>query len=262
MSGAGLTIINTATFATGATLTPWAIDFDNLGRIYIANLSGGLGGLLRIDDINHASSFVKADSALAVAAASLAVDRSNGIVYYCSGSTILYQQNVASIPTTPGQITLPSTTFTIGPSSMAADDQGILYMVVTYPASKIVKYNPALPPTSAVLAASTYSFTSAWGIMVKGPYVYVSDVGTAKIVRLNSTDLSFVDSFPGPSTDPFYGPETFLATLNRKFTVIDEKSGPYDRVASFDDMTGAGWITYGSSSTTPSTGIFNFYGFC
>ncbi len=147
---------------------------------------------------------------------------------------------------------------------MAVDDQGMLYMVLPSTTPYVVKYNPT---TQGVVATSTYSFAAPFsgsplGIMVKGSYVYVGDVGSAKVVRLNNTNLSLVDSFPGPSTDPFYGPEAFLAIINRKFTVIDEKSGPYDRIASFDDMTGTGWATYGSSSTSPSTGIFNFYGIC
>ena len=64
MTGAGWTAISASNFGvvTGGALTPYAIDFDNLGRIYIANNFGTPTGLLRIDDINHASTYSVVDA--------------------------------------------------------------------------------------------------------------------------------------------------------------------------------------------------------
>ena len=265
MNGTGWTAITGTNFLpnpTGAALTPYAIDFDNLGRIYIANFNSGIGGLLRIDDINHAStSGAVVDSALGMT--SLAIDRTNGLIYYSNGTANLFEKAVANIISGPTTISLLSESLLqTGPKSMAVDDQGILYMVIQSTTSYVVKYNPGLAAGSRVVASSTYSFTSPWGIMVKGPYVYVGDSGAGKIVRLDK-NLLFVDSFSGPPTDLFYGPETFVAVLNRKFTVIDEKSNFFDRLTSFDDMSGASWTTYGSYGNSISgPGHFDFYSIC
>jgi hypothetical protein len=253
--------VNTA----GGLLTPWAIDFDSLGRIYIA--SNSTIGLFRIDDISHPASptAVLVDTTIGIT--SLAVDRTNGLVYYGTAGTNLNQKNVNNVAASPTILSLASETLLIGPASMAADDQGNLYMVLTYPSNFIVKYNPSLPVGSRIIARSTYAgFTTPWGVMVKGPYVYVSDnngngsgLGKAQIVRFD-TNLNFVDSFSGPSTDPFYGPETFVATLNRKFTMIDEKADFFDRLVSFDDMAGTNWTTFGSNGA--GVNQFDFYTVC
>jgi hypothetical protein len=70
------------------------------------------------------------------------------------------------------------------------------------------------------------------------------------IVRLTKS-LEYVDSFAGPGGDPFHGPERFVAILNKKITLIDEfaSSPDFDRLASFGDMNGAGWQTFGSTGT-------------
>ena len=74
-------------------------------------------------------------------------------------------------------------------------------------------------------------------------------------------NLHFIDSFGGPHSYPLYGPETFVAAINRKFTLIDEKSGT-DRLVSFDDMTGTNWATYGSHGGSGTPGFFDFYSAC
>ena len=257
--------------AGDAILAPYAVDFDNQGRIYVANncfSTNALGGIFRFDDINHTSSFEVVDSTN-LTITMLAVDRAHGLVYYGNGSSTIYVKDVGNIAAGPTPIDL-SLDLIIAPiKSMAVDDQGILYIAVPTVdfAGYVVKYDPSAPPGSRAIARSTnstYAFSinppsTPWGVMVKGSYVYVCDSGAGKIVRFDK-NLQFVDSFPGPSTDLFYGPEAFVATLNRKITVIDEKSGWNDRLASFDDMTGAGWTTFGFNGNGINT--FDFYSQC
>ena len=110
------------------------------------------------------------------------------------------------------------------PSSMAVDNQGMLYMIV---GTSIIKYNPT---TQAVVTAS-YTltppsiFAPVDGIMVKDPYVYVGDAAVGRVVRFNE-NLQLIDSFGGPSSYPLYGPETFVAAINRKFTSSTRKAAP------------------------------------
>ena len=273
MSGTGWTAVAAASLAGISTFSPYAVDFDNLGRIYVSNNTVNTSdGLIRIDDINHTSSLAVVDLPGATGISSLAIDRVNNLIYYVSSSpssglAILNVKGVNNIAASATQPSLPSLPV---PKGMAVDDQGMLYMAIpgvpgtTFTPGYVVKYNPT---AAAAVATSTYSFNSPWGIMVKGPYVYVSDntntggTGKAQIVRLD-TNLNFIDSFPGPSTNPFYGPETFVAVLNRKFAVIDENYSVLfkDRLASFDDMSGTNWTTFGSSGS--GLNQFDFYSLC
>ena len=193
---------------------------------------------------------------------SLAIDRSRGYAYYGTGAVSLFLKDINSL-TSLQPINLSSDNSNIiGTTSIAADDKGILYIIVyllPLYTHQVIKYDPALPSGSRILATSAYNFTSPWGVMVKGPNVYVSDSSAGKIIRFDK-NLQFVDSFAGPSGDQFYGPEAFVATLNRKITVIDEKSNFNDRLVSFDDMSGAGWTKFGTYGT--GTNTFDFYSVC
>jgi hypothetical protein len=262
--------------AGGGQLWPWAVDIDSQGRIYVANntVSGGsiLGGLFRFDDIDHPTSVATVDTSSAFTV--LAVDRMRGIVYYGDGGA-LYAKDVNNIGAGPTTVDLsdisaipsPPNLNLSGMVAMAADEQGILYLA--YPNSDfpgaIIKFDPNAPKGSGVLANSAnskYGFSlgasQASGIVVNGSYVYVSDSLGKKVIRFDR-NLQFIDTFPGPANDQFNGPETFVATLNRKITVVDE-NGPGsvgDRLASFDDMTGANWTTFGTGGS--GTNQFLFY---
>ena len=245
---------------TGASITPYALDFDSLGRIYIASQSAI--GLFRIDDISHVStSAVSVDTLTGVT--SVAVDRTNGLIYYGTGSTAINQKAVNNIAGGAASLSLTAENSNIFASAgLASDDQGILYLAVdtllTY-TWEIIKYNPMLPSGSRIVATSANNILSSpWGIMVKGPYVYVSDSGAGKIDRFDK-NLQYIDSFSGPANSPFTRPETFLATLNQQITVMDEGSG-VDRITSFGDITGAGWTTFGS--TGAGTNQFELYSIC
>jgi hypothetical protein len=159
---------------------------------------------------------------------------------------------------------------------MDVDEEGLLYVGVldssTYGVFKI----DVSTPTSAVLVDS-YSdpavLTSPNDVMVKGDYVYVANQTGSdgyRIIRLTKT-LQFVDAFGDdaptlptpPQTGDFYGPTRFVAILNKRIAVMDEgpdvESGTDDRLVSFTDMTGTGWVTYGTRGT--GIGQFEFLEF-
>ena len=73
----------------GGSFMPYDVDFDDQGRIYIANSAGesSVGAIVRIDDINHvsATTCVKIEPGLGGGMNALAVDRINGYVYYITG---------------------------------------------------------------------------------------------------------------------------------------------------------------------------------
>ena len=274
MNGTGWIAKTVADFTGITSFLPWALDFDNQGRMYIANNtpSSTDPGVIRIDDINHTSPFTQVDTTYATGIKSLAIDRTNGLIYYTTGSTTLYEKAINNIaaPATTIALSLESS-IPVGPASIAVDDQGILYMAIPNHGSValipgyIVKYDPTAALGSRVVASSvssSYVFSSPWGVMVKGMDVYASDSGSGKIVRFDKS-LTLVDKFPGPSGNLLGMPETFLATLNRKITVIDEGIGAnVDRLAAFDDMSGAGWTTFGTMGYAPSPNVFRFYNGC
>ena len=143
---------------------------------------------------------------------------------------------------------------------IAVDSDGFLYMVTTSPSHPVVKIDPK--NTAKPVATYTGTLTTPWDVLVNGNYVYVSDQGNSfssiqgKIIRL-SKNLEFVDEFAGPASDPFLGPERFVAILNKPITVTDRNNSGA-RLVSFSDMTGEGWTTYGSLGTGQDQ--FQFYG--
>ncbi len=269
MAGAGWTAKATADFvSTIETLRPYDIDFDSLGRIYIANNDPSsttpLGGVLRIKDINSTAGFEIVDTTGASGIPDLAVDRANRYVYYTwSFGSTLYRKSVDNIAVTAQTFNLMAES-AIGSSfaqtGIAVDAGGFVYIVIPTGAGagKVVKYDPTLAEGSRVVAETSYTFNSPWGVMARGGFIYVSDPLGLKVVRFDA-NLNFIDEFGGPGGDPFVGPKRFIAVLSNKITLIDEYAATganTDRLVAFDDMTGAGWQTFGATGTGNSQFLF------
>ncbi len=251
----GWTPITNTNFLKPDTFYPYDIDFDSLGRIYIANYNGttsSLGAVMRIDDIQHAAEYINVDLNT-MNVNSVAVDRTNGYVYYADSGT-LYRKRVGEDYTTaPASFPLSGEAQTSGMTlkGIGVDDEGMVYMVLdgaTSALTSVVKFNPSLAVGSRVAAVDAgYPFgtNASWDVMVKGQYVYVSFTSGNRIVRFDR-NLQFVDYYQGPAATPLGNPRTFLATANRMITVIEDVAR--NRISSFEYLTGAGWMTLGTAS--------------
>ncbi|MGD0728412.1 MAG: hypothetical protein ABSB63_23160 [Spirochaetia bacterium] len=247
MSGTGWTTLSSA--------TPYDIDFDDQGRIYVANSSS----IVQIMDISGANPVTVASAAGTYK--SIALDRAHGMLYYAgtdaAGAPTLFRKQVTpTLGTIEESVALTSIVANPTVTGVAVDSDGFVYIANTTPAT-ILKIDPSTFTSPKIVASYSGTLSYPWDILVNGDYIYVSDNGALKIVRL-SKNLQFVDSFSGPASDPFLGPERFVAILNKPITLIDESSsGSPDRLVSFNDMSGAGWTTIGSTGT--GTDNFKFY---
>jgi hypothetical protein len=188
-------------------LYPTDVDFDDQGRIYIANTDANSDGIVRVDDISGANPTGITGSVDTYYVQSIAMDRARGILYFTTGSN-LYRIQVTPTVGAPEQIVTTSVIEYISTMGIAVDSDGFVYIAngqYGTPAATILKLkiDPS-PATSATVVASYSSgLTNPWDVLVKGDFVYVSDFGARQIVRLTKA-LTFVDSFsgPAPGTDP------------------------------------------------------------
>jgi len=243
--------------AAGGPIPPYATSFDNLGQLYVAASSS----VYRMNDIT--SSFPATTPFTSSTQGSqiygMTIDLTRSLLFFIDGTTINRISTTAVAGSTPVSLSLgaiPPSNSIITATGLAVDSaDGSIYITSTYPGPQVMKIDPSTF-TSPVVLATYKGVLSPWDVLVKGDYVYVSDFAAKKIIRLTK-NLQFVDSFPGPTSDPFLGPERFVAILNKPITVIDESTPGQGRLVSFNDIAGAGWTTYGSNGT--GTGQFQFY---
>jgi hypothetical protein len=245
----------------GYDFVPWDIDFDDQGRIYIANTGsdGPVGGVVRVDDIAHLSptGFVNVDTG--TTANTLAVDRVNGYIYYTPGYSPLYRKNIrsATIETDTPEVFNLSLETGIGTSfstkGIAVDAEGYVYLINNLTTPNVLKYDPRRDPGSRVVA-----FTSVevpWDVMVKDGKVLVSDPGSTSIAIFD-LNLTSIGTYSGS----LGGPERFLGASDLPgIYLIEEYTGalPVDRLVYMEDISGAGWATYGTTGAL--TGEFMFF---
>jgi len=243
---------------------PHDVDFDSRGRILIANSNYTYGGVIRLDSIDD-SQYEVISTGYAVA---LAVDRNRGYVYYCNGSSPLKRCSLDPLGTeeTFDVLAEPEMSGNFATTGIAVDDSGVVYLTNHY-GMVVAKYDPTRPAGSRVVATYTSNLSRPWDLLVKPPYVYLVDQYAEDgflFTRLDMTYLSYVDSFgtpvdvPDPAPKEFWGPSRFVATINKKVTLIDEYDYEYyDRLVSFDEPDGSNWQTYGEYGS--GVGQFMFY---
>jgi hypothetical protein len=265
MTGAGWIEKNHMDFGLGPlygyAFQPWDIDFDDQGRIYIANNGGdyvGFPGVIRIDDIGHATStdMVWVDPNLGMV--TLAVDRVNGYIYYTPGYSTLYRKNINS-PTIatdiPESFDLNADMPNFGTNGIAVDGGGYVYIVNEF-MNNVVKYDPQRPAGSRIVASSS-SVEVPWDVTVKDGMVLVSDPG-ASCIDIFDKDLNYINSYDGPVADPFVGPRRFLGALGMPgIYITDENNSTKERVIYMQDISGAGWVPYGTHGS--GLGQFEFF---
>ncbi len=251
ISGAGeLSLVGNDAWGIGwaANFYPYDIDFDNQGRIYIANYNAapGFGWVIRVDNIFGTNSLLFIDAGTSIVA--LTVDRNNDYLYYSSGSD-LWRVNLDGT----GEVSLGMDVMLPPIKGMSVDEEGILYIAegTALAVYSIHRYDPV-----SQIVTATYSsgdLNQPWDTLVKGDYVYVANRDGAdnwKIIRLNKDltaplgyglDAGAADLGP----DYFYGPRRFVAVLNGEITIIDDRemTALLDKLVSIVDITGANWTT-------------------
>ena len=213
MTGTGWTMLSNTD-----TVSAHDVAFDSLGRLYVA--SGA--SIFQMNDITSTSATTAGTSSQGLPIASIAMDLTRGLMYFID-STYLYSVQVT--PTLGAQQSvLLSTIFggTTSASGIAVDSDGFLYITNTYLTPSIAKVDAStfLSPKVVASYGGTLGTNYFWDILVKGNDVYVTDFTAKKILRFTKS-LAPVDSFPGPTSSLFLGPERFVAILNKPITVID-----------------------------------------
>jgi hypothetical protein len=293
--GVGWNTVNSYTYLQAShTLYPYDIDYDSRGRIYVANYAAAPeGDILRFDDTTFADSgTLRLHGSIGLSwLTSVAVDRSNNRVFYSNG-TQLFQSDLdggseKTLPLTDPNSILPA----IGQiNGMDAGPGGNrLYIAgtdVNY-LSTIFIYDPDVSRGRGIHGGIAGAFTSAnlvtpMDVQVRPPYVYVANLNgnfgdfirdgynifQLQIDSANalSPAAHYGNSTGGSPTPPFgfHGPRHFVGLRNEYLIVIDEGFGPSDRLVSFGNILGTGWVSYPATGSSSGSGVgqYNFYSFC
>lgn len=232
---------------------PYDVDFDSLGRIYIANYvaTSMEGVIIRIDDLD-ATTYTALGSGGGSPISSVAVDRNRQLIYYTINTmSLLYQMDYN------GNLTDTSSWGTFEyPRGIAVDSDGIVYIVGGSDAQHIYKFNPSTGITELDHDNTVYTYLAyPWDVTVKGTNVYVSNMNAADGFLILEVDqnLGLLNNYYNtaanllaPNNGEFFGPHRFLAILNRRFYLTDENEfdpSEAERVTSFND-TFSDWVTF------------------
>jgi hypothetical protein len=230
MSGGGW---KSTDLGLGSEFMPRDVEFDSLGRIYIANRpNAGDAGIIRIDDIDDATPEVLVHNS---GVYTLAIDTERGFLYYIDDSEDLYRTDL------DGDSPQLYEGFN-SPFGMDVDEDGILYIGHSPEGGEVWSYDPS---GSGSLLYSYY-VNDPRDVIVKEGYVYVAQNHSAaedRIVQLTKDLQTTVATYYGPSGNEFYGPYRFVARVGAAFCVIDDFED-MNRLTRFDDMSGSGWQTY------------------
>jgi len=268
MTGAGWIEKTGSDMGFFGTFRPWDVDFDNRGRIYIANNNGNSGSdrIIRINNMSDTACITLGNGSNS-GIFTVAVDRVNNYVYYSTDS-ILQLRRCSLDGTGDMSLTPPSSISSINGLTVGSD--GSLYIVGINGSSQgtLYKYNPV---TQTEIASYTGLVTPS-DVVVRPTAIYIadaSDVFSNKIVQLNS-NLQFVAGYGTwyypPSianTNPgmFYQPRRFAGIRNDELIIIDDAPPNYDfdKLVSIRDIYGTGWTTYGTEGKGQGQFMF-FYG--
>ncbi len=251
---------------TSPSVIPSDVDFDALGRIYIANhgYSTGEDVVIRINNINDTAG-IQIQSYSGNAIKAVAVDRINHMVYFAHDSQVFRTDydgnNIKNDFNMTGILSI---------NGLAVDEEGYLYIAhgTAGAAPTVSKYNPN-SGNGGITATYTTGLQYPNDVIVKNEYVYILDYDnsfpydSSRIVQLNK-DLQYVtqlaDNGSG-STGDFLGPQRFAAILNRRFYICDDDGNDYnqanERILAFDDMLGSNWEFFVPSAIGEAD--FNFF---
>jgi hypothetical protein len=274
MSGTNWTykVLGDYTGISSGVLMPYDISYDSRGRIYIANNS--TIGVIRMDDINGTNILPGAPTIFGTGTAavsnvrSISVDRINNLVYFVNSGSQLYRSNLDGTSTVIRTGYAAITTIT----GIDVDSAGMLYIVGA--TNRIIRYNPNTQTTIA--GPYTTSLSSPQDVIVKAPYIYITNNGsaTAQILQLaiNNNVFSSVGQFGTVTnvvdTPNFYGAHHFLAIRN-DLIIADIGTDAFfmslARLVSISpNPLGLGWVGWGHRGTPSNVtpGVFMLYNMC
>jgi len=251
------------------TFTPYDIDIDNQGRIYIANNDGstGNGRVIRIDNISGLNAFAFKDWNSGIV--SLTIDRENSIIYYIDD----YNLYASNLDGTNDVLIEDFSTLQIEISGFSGItfSNGFIYIVDSSMAT-IYKYDIATKTIPNMVDANTITqLENPWDLIVKNDKLYVTNLDPFddQIFEISTTDLSFTASFGNfvGSTDSsnigienFYGPRIFVGQMNEEITIIDDSPEfQLDKIIQIDNINGDSWTTLPSAINDDGQTLFRFF---
>jgi hypothetical protein len=264
--------------ATGALFTPWDIDLDSRGRIYIANNNSAAGCIVRVDTITNGippanqNQIVFPPGGTGYPITAIGVDKYNNRLYYYAANTAKNatidrinlddRLNPSHVPEEINlnneQLFNGSIRFTC--SGIDIDRDGFVYITCEYAIGtpvyfEVVKIDPEKPAGSRIIAnyqvPNTYYLLD--DIVVKDDNVFVTNKNgqtSNLILMLRRSDLALSTqsgsnaSATPPSFGTFYGPERFICKTNKTLYVIDEGGSGRNYIIYFDNLSWSGWGLY------------------
>ncbi|MCF7947829.1 MAG: hypothetical protein K9M94_04475 [Spirochaetia bacterium] len=253
--------------------TPYDIEIDNQGKIWIAQSSNSL---VRIDFVGDWDNNLNGSDITALNITALAFDHLNSDLYY-----IIDNKTIGLIHVMPevADINIQQT-FDLGLESkisvelgiagfgLAVDKDGVLYLAGANQVGEttIFKYDPQRPTGERVIA--TYTSQSNlptiynlgyMDLLVKNNHLYLTNPNgsSGNVIMKFTRDLQYVGSFgrvvdlsseTADQPGEFYGPTRFIATTADNIYLTDDADdnayGSPNRIIRFKDINGANWQTY------------------
>ena len=233
---------------------PYDVDFDNEGRIYIANYDGSSSGIIRVDNIFGTNPFFINTGSFTH---SLTIDRALNIIYYMDGGLVYSCDLDGNNPDEQTDI--------VGESI-----NGLTYsdgFLFTADSGMINKYD--ISTKTIINSTSIPEIDIPDDILVKGDKIFLANMWGSpgeQILEFNTSDLSLTGNY-GTSTSSidttagmFYGPRRFVAEMNDEITIIDDSTGNFlDKIIQMDNIQGDGWLTLPASPIDDGQLLFLFF---
>jgi len=152
------------------TFRPYDVDFDSVGRMYIANY--GDTGIIRIDNTNG-DNLIQSTASLfgnIPYIQTITVDRNNNRLYFATNSQI-YRSDLDGLNFEP--ITLTTTFSNL--RGIDVDTKGFVYMTgtTTSPEHIVIRYDPLNPFETVSFRNSTLS--TPWDVLIRNKSIYVAN---------------------------------------------------------------------------------------
>jgi hypothetical protein len=205
---------------------PYDVDFDNQGRLYIANNDSDEDNqVFRIDHIGDTSVETIVNLGEASNIKVLALDRNNNYLYYTDGWGTFYRKILGppvgtqisfDIFDEPGVISFQS-------KGIAVNSNGNL-IIPNYQQDEVYEYDPSRSAGDRIVTTSSVSFMSSPTDvrLIDNGVVILNGAGIDgyRILVLDE-NLALIDHFGNYGADEFYFPLLFVAVLNKKLSILD-----------------------------------------